>query len=352
MKHVDFDYVGLDGLTIYRCCFEKFVRHLNILEANVPLNEIFLQKSREKWWTLKEEQTTTQRLEEVFFFLVEQGNKNGYNLDAILEIPDSIGQTCLIVASKCSKKILNYLIERDIKVNCISILMLIPDLQYHPDLTVTMMERGMNPLIIASTGRTRIDLHRESFENEDAKRLLANMPRSVHFSIRDIECEESCPAHCPSNFKRFYYKNGPLVEMTDKNRIGEGGFGMVFRQLFHGKPMAMKCCLVELVDPEEQWFHLSHGHKILDYHEKTISELRISIASAGSGVIVPVAFVRQQDQEKDFCGKWIANNYNIYIYPLYDCNLSEFHENYYFQFTNEILKDICKQCLTRRRSKR
>ena len=37
-------------------------------------------------------------------------------------------------------------------------------------------------------------------------------------------------------------------------------------------------------------------------------------------MIVPVAFVRQQDQEHED-GTWIANNYNIFIYPLYDYNL-------------------------------
>ena len=81
--------------------------------------------------------------------------------------------------------------------------------------------------------------------------------------------------------------------------------------------------------------------------EKNISELRIQIATVGSGIIVPVAFVRQQNQEQDDNGKWIAKNYNIYIYPLYDCNLDELHGNYFDQFTEEIIANIIHQCFIR-----
>ena len=81
--------------------------------------------------------------------------------------------------------------------------------------------------------------------------------------------------------------------------------------------------------------------------EKNISEIRIQIATAGSGVIVPEAFVRQQIQEQDQNRKWIAKNYNVYIYPLYDCNLYELHENHFDNFTEEILGDIINQCFIR-----
>ena len=82
--------------------------------------------------------------------------------------------------------------------------------------------------------------------------------------------------------------------------------------------------------------------------QNNISEIRIQMASGGSGIIVPEAFVRQQNQEQDGNGKWIANNYNIYVYPLYDCNLYELHENHYNQLTDEIFADILSQCLTRK----
>ena len=83
---------------------------------------------------------------------------------------------------------------------------------------------------------------------------------------------------------------------------------------------------------------------------QNIAEIRIQTASHGPGVIVPVAFVRQQDQEQNENGRWIANNYNIFIYPLYDCNLYELHQDHYDGFTEKIFQDILNQCLRRKRS--
>ena len=60
------------------------------------------------------------------------------------------------------------------------------------------------------------------------------------------------------------------------------------------------------------------------------------------------AFVRQQNQEKDDNGKWISRNYNVFVYPLYDCNLYELHEKHFDQFTDAILGDILSKCLTRK----
>ena len=47
--------------------------------------------------------------------------------------------------------------------------------------------------------------------------------------------------------------------------------------------------------------------------DETIAEIRTQTASHGPGIIVSVAFVRQQDQEQNEKGRWIANNYNIFI---------------------------------------
>jgi len=133
--------------------------------------------------------------------------------------------------------------------------------------------------------------------------------------------------------------------MTDETRIGTGGFGLVFKQLFHGKLMAMKCVWMGQI---EQRYLMHEGVSVLN---ENISEIRKQTATRGPGVIVPVAFVRQQDQEQDENGKWIANNYNIFIYPLYDCNLYELHVNNFDCFTDDVLRDILSQCLQRKRLK-
>ena len=132
--------------------------------------------------------------------------------------------------------------------------------------------------------------------------------------------------------------------MTEENRIGAGGFGMVFKEFFHGKLMAMKCMLLGKIESRD------YVNETKSDLEKNISELRIQVATAGSGVIVPVAFVRQQNQEQDDNGKWIAKNYNIFIYPLYDCNLYELHGKHFANFTEEIVGNIIHQCFTRKGS--
>ena len=326
MDQVDFGYVGETSSTIYRMCFQGYT---NARSLKIPLADM---------------SSPVTKTEKIFFFLVDHGNNNGYNVDSILEIPDSGGGTCFQHASRCSPDIMLYIIRRGIKVNSISSNMLVPGFNCS-DLSIELMEKGINPYVIASDGKSQISMFPSNFESEEAKRLLDTFSRSVHFSIEDIECMQTCPVGCPSNFKRFYYKNGPLVEMTKNNRIGKGGFGSVFLQLFHAQPMAMKCILLgELKDPEKEDDYVKTS---VDYLEKQIFELRIPSATDGPGVIVPVAFIRQQDQEKDENGKWIAKNYNVYIYPLYDFNLYEFHEKYHDQFSNSILSDIFHQCLTR-----
>ena len=202
----------------------------------------------------------------------------------------------------------------------------------------------MNPHIIDYQGYSTRQIFLYSFESEEAKQLLATIPRSIHFSIEDISCRDTCPSDCPSKFDRFFYKNGEFVNMTDENHIGQGGFGSVFKGLFHGEDKAMKCVWVDEIEGKRM------VNDTVDDLEKNISEIRIQNASGGPGVIVPEAFVRQQNQEQDENGKWIADNYNIYIYPIYDCNLYELHGNYFDQFTDENLIDILNKCLTRKGS--
>ena len=289
------------------------------------------------------------RADEIFFFLVEHANKYGFDVDAILEIPDNMGNTCFHIASECSKRICYYIIQRIIRINSINLDMMVPDFKY-PELTIQMMTKGVNPLVISNDGRSQIDYNPHSFESDEAKRLLSQFPRSIYFSIEDIYCSETCPVDCPSNLKRFYYKNGVIVEMTDENRIGVGGFGMVFKQLFHGKVMAMKAVWTgDLSHSENQ---INSVEMAVDDFERNIAEIRFQMASAGPGILHPVAFVRQQGQEQDENRKWIQNNYNIFIYPLYDFNLYELHENYHSHFNDEILYDILNQCLIRECSNR
>lgn len=218
MSQVDFDYAP-GGFTIYKSCFGKY-EHARAKRSI-------------------EEPKLVPKTEAVFEFLVEQGYEFGFNVDAILEIQTDYGLSCFDQAAQCSEKICNYILQRPIQVNSINTKMEVPDFRW-PDLAVKMMKKGINPHVIGSMGLSRVQQSPSSFQSEEAKSLLSQFSRSVHFSIEDIHCETTCPADCPSKFKKFFCKDGALVEMTDANRIGCGGFGMVFQGLFHGVSMAMK----------------------------------------------------------------------------------------------------------------
>ena len=61
-----------------------------------------------------------------------------------------------------------------------------------------------------------------------------NLYQVRNTKIEDINCENTCRSECSSAFKKFYFKNGEFVKMIDTNRIGQGGFGSVFKGSFHG----------------------------------------------------------------------------------------------------------------------
>ena len=331
MDNVDFGYVGRGGFTIYHQCFQIYTNARFILKR--PEAEL---------------SKLVTKMESVFSFLVAEGNKRGFDLDSILEIPASNGSTCLVIASHCSKSITKFIIQRGIKANNITTEMMVPRFKY-PDLAVPMMKLGINPYVIDYSGDNQIDLFPSSFESKEAKQLMVQFPRSIHFSIEDIFCEHTCQSDCLSTFKRFYFKNGEFVKMIESNRIGRGGFGSVFKGSFHGQDKAMKCVPTGRIEHRVDVLDAVSDLEKIFQNISEIKWLRIQMASRGSGIVVPEAFVRQQNQEKDVNGKWIAKNYNVYVYPLYDCNLYELHQKYFDQFTEEITGNIIHLCFNRKR---
>ena len=142
----------------------------------------------------------------------------------------------------------------------------------------------------------------------------------------------------------YYNKNGEFLKMRVENKIGLDVFGSVYKGSFHGQEMAMKFVPVGLIE-EQNKVKATNCHL-----EKNISEIRLQISSGDSDILLPEALIRQQHLEKNENRELIVQIYNILIYPLYDSNLYELHQKYFDKFTDDILIDILKQCLTRKRS--
>ena len=218
--------------------------------------------------------------------------------------------------------------------------MAIPWFQY-PVLAEQMMLKNINPKVIEYDGRSQFEDWPDSFTNPKCEELAEKFPRSIHFVTEDTECNENCKKICKSKLKAFFYENGPLVDISEPNKLGTGGFGAVYRGKWHGKDVAMKCILIG----EIKYQNFADA-AVADF-EKNISEYRSQLAAKGSGVIIPHTMVRQQNQEFRN-GKWVPLNFNVFIYPRYDCNLYELHQNHFHNFTDDILEDILDKCLIRK----
>ena len=281
MEQVDFGFIGDEDGTIFNGCFEW-------------LGQIIIRMKEENsrvFTRMDECSSIIDQMEKVFFFLIDEAQNRGFNTDEILENPDSLGRTCFSQAAMLSEKIARYILKRDINVSTINVNMDIPRFQF-PALSLPMMDKGINPYIIADDGKSSIQRYPSNFKSQEQKKMLSKFSRSIHYSVEhDIECSQICEPDCPSKFRRFFYKNGPLVEMTDENRIGEGGFGMVYKLQFHGKEMAAKCVCMNDVEFVEIF------HEAKSNFQNDIMEYTAQQSASGSGILNPIAVLRQQDQE-------------------------------------------------------
>lgn len=145
--------------------------------------------------------------------------------------------------------------------------------------------------------------------------------------------------------KPFKIGQGEYMQADDSTRIGQGGYGTVFYGKWHGLDSAFKYLSIRK-ESNSQLLVID----VVNTYYKRITEYRkqfdISI-NLNSGVIIPNAFYRQQIQVKDDSGNWIAENYDVFVYPRYDCNLHELHERYFSKFDKEITLNILEQCFTR-----
>ena len=329
MEKIDWKYVNEVGCNLFFTSFQPILRF--------GLANVEKKRSKYIWLPL------VPAIEERFEYLIaECETKLGEEtLNSILEIPTSMGWTCLMAASMFSEKLTNFLLKMRLPINSISLCNEVAHFKFSQH-AAEMMSRGLNPKVIQHDDKNSLEKFEDTFADTQLMELANSFtdPISIHFTTQDINCDTTgCPPNCSSKFKKFYYKDGSFVTMTADNKIGSGGFGMVYKGMFHGQAKAMKIIPIEIK------FNLIIKDAVSEL-ENNIAEYRMQLSTAGSGVIIPEAFVRQQNQEKSN-GKWIAKNYNIFIYPLYDCNLDELHDKYFDKLKEEILADIIDKCFIR-----
>ena len=138
------------------------------------------------------------KIEALFDYCIQEGSKRGFDIDSVLEIPSVRGHTCFQIASSMSEKITKYILDRPIKINSIDMNLMIPEFKF-ADLSSQMMLRGVNPYVIDYAGISEAENNSFSFDSSESKSLLASFPRSIHYSIEDINCFQDCPVDCPSS---------------------------------------------------------------------------------------------------------------------------------------------------------
>ena len=190
MDEIDFGFINKNKTTIYRQCFKRY------LNARWTLK-----KPKEDWSKL------VPKVEETFFWLMEQGQTK-LGIEAVNEIiqrPDSTGSTCFSNASRCSPKIAKFILSQDIKINCISTVMMIPSFKY-PGLAEQMMNKNINPNVISYDSISEFERWPSSFKNPKCKELAEKFPRSTDFVTECTVWGKNCGDNCKTKLKPFFLR--------------------------------------------------------------------------------------------------------------------------------------------------
>ena len=224
---MDWKYVDKYGCNLFFTSFQPIIR--------------FGEKRPNKIWL-----HLVPAIEERFEYLIAECEKkiDEETLNSILEIPVRSGCNCFRDATKFSEKITNFLLKRGLSINSINLYNEVAYFKF-PQLAAEMIARGVNPKIIRYDDKNSLERFKDTFSDTklmDAVNHKYPDPIAIHFTTQDIDCENfGCENNdCSSRFKKFYYKEGPFVEMRADNKLGSGGQGMVYKGMFHGKGKAMK----------------------------------------------------------------------------------------------------------------
>ena len=268
---------------------------------------------------------------------MDQGKRKNINTNKLIEKPSITGETCFQIASGMSKEISKYILENNIEVDFISKKFMLPWFKFK-ELTKMMLLKNINPFIVYK-GMNQLDRYPDRFAN--FHETVNQFDRAAFYFTEDTKCNEKCSPGCNSTFKRFKCYRGVLAKIEPNNLIGNGAFGTVYKGKWHGEDVAMKCTILT----DSKWRNDVANIQIK--FEQQASEYLLQSSTSGDGVLLPYAMFRQQNQElvKD---QWKEINYHVTIYPKYDCNLYELHEQKYDVFSDDIMENMLHQCLSRK----
>ena len=159
-------------------------------------------------------------------------------------------------------------------------------------------EKRINPRIIEYDGTSQLVHNEESFKECCLQFILKFplpiFPRSIHFSTEDIcsNCIRKCE-NCSDKLNAYFVKAGSFVNFSKQRKIARGGFGLVYEGQWKGRPAAVKC--VRIMDIKRQ----RTVREAFQDLQKNIKEYRNQLASSGSGILIPHAVLRQQNQYFD-----------------------------------------------------
>ena len=298
------------------------------------------------------EETIKRTKDNLFYLIGQAALSSELNIREILSRPNHIGETVFqSIFFHFSDEAINMVLQWNIDINTVTLNFDTCGLSAITEYTEILLRKKLNPKIIGDSGKSPLN----SFQqlsipiSSKLRKLIKMYPNAVYFSTERQTCNQKCHKLCKSKMEPFRIGmngDGEYIIADDKTRIGHGGFGTVFHGKWHGEESAFK--YIQIKDEENK--NVNYVHEAFNKFNKNIKEYREQLdvsRNPNSGIIIPNAFYRQQLQKQDDYGKWIAFNYNVFVYPRYDCNLYELHKNYFSKMDDEVKFNIIDQCFTR-----
>ena len=245
--------------------------------------------------------------------------------------------------NSCSIEIVDYLLTNKIDINVCDSRFMTANFD-----DVEIAKRiipFVNPKIVNYIGQSQLyDMSTHNFTG-NVKIEAEKYPNAIHVAVTDQKCNTGCPSDCESNLIAFYYKDGLYVHRNQANRVGQGAFGTVFGGKWHGQDAVFKFIKMNMEN-------LAGKTLTVDFAADLESRLtEIKKVPDNSNILKPLGHFRQQEQTlNQSTGKYIAHNFEVFIFKRCRMDLGKFRNDEYRDLEDsncQLLLFIMKQCLER-----